>query len=75
MRSWVPSGRERKKIICLPRFVLGGAAATDDSPYVLMPKNPKLMLDSEYILFAIGLLSHDEPSVALRIIKKYLHIL
>ena len=58
-----------------PRFVLGGAAATDDSPYVLMPKNPKLMLDSEYILFAIGLLSHDEPSVALRIIKKFLRVL
>ena len=55
-----------------PRFVLGGAAATPEAPYILTPKTPKFMLDSEYILFAIGLLSRDEPSAALRIIKKHL---
>ena len=55
-----------------PRFVLGGAAAEAGAPYILTPKNPKYMLDSEYILFAAGLLSSDDPSAALRITKKYL---
>jgi hypothetical protein len=30
------------------------------------------MLDSRYILFAVGLLAQSEPEAALRIAKKYL---
>ncbi|MDR3209873.1 MAG: glutamate mutase L [Oscillospiraceae bacterium] len=55
-----------------PRFVLGGAAATTDAPEILAPRVPKYLLDAEYILFAVGLLSRAEPDKALRIVKKYL---
>jgi uncharacterized protein (TIGR01319 family) len=55
-----------------PKYVLSGAAASADAPYVLAPKSPKMLLDSKYILFAIGLLSLSEPDIALRVAKKYL---
>jgi uncharacterized protein (TIGR01319 family) len=55
-----------------PRFVLGGARASELSPDALAPREPRLMLDYKYILFAVGLLSSDEPAKALRLAKKYL---
>jgi len=36
----------------------------------LRPENPKYMLDKDYILSAMGLLSLEEPEIALRIMKK-----
>jgi hypothetical protein len=39
---------------------------------VLKPKNPKLLLDEQYILYAVGLLSQVEPEKALLLAKKYL---
>jgi uncharacterized protein (TIGR01319 family) len=54
------------------RFVLEGAAASSDAPEILAPRAPKYLLDAEYILFAVGLLSRTEPDKALRIVKKYL---
>ncbi len=53
-----------------PLYVLRGAAGSDD-PSVLKPKAPRFLLDSRYILFAVGLLSLSEPEKALRIFKKY----
>ncbi len=38
----------------------------------LIPQKPQLMLDSSYILSAMGLLSNAYPVQALRIMKKYL---
>jgi uncharacterized protein (TIGR01319 family) len=58
-----------------PQFVLGGAAASPDEPGALAPKAPRFMLDTRYILFAIGLLSLSEPEAALRMAKKYLKTL
>jgi uncharacterized protein (TIGR01319 family) len=55
-----------------PRYVLEGAQASEDVPNILKPKAPKFLLDSEYILFAIGLLSQSEPEKAFRIVQKYL---
>lgn len=55
-----------------PRFVLEGAALRDEASLVLKPRSPSFLLDREYILFAIGLLSRSEPDKALRIIKKYI---
>jgi uncharacterized protein (TIGR01319 family) len=52
------------------RFVLSGAA--DGEPDTLTPRDPGYVIDEKYILFAIGLLSRDEPEKALRIAKKYL---
>jgi len=58
-----------------PGYVLQGALASPEHPQILKPKAPKLMMDSRYILFAIGLLSRTQPEAALRIAKKYLVIL
>ena len=55
-----------------PRFVLEGALANAAENGVLKPKEPKLFIDSKYILYAIGLLSEDDPAAAFRIIMKYL---
>jgi uncharacterized protein (TIGR01319 family) len=38
----------------------------------LVPQSPKLLLDREYILFAVGLLSQSEPDAAMGIVRKYL---
>ena len=51
-------------------YVLRGAAGSED-PSVLKPREPRFLLDSRYILFAVGLLSLSEPEKALRIFKKY----
>jgi uncharacterized protein (TIGR01319 family) len=53
-----------------PRYVIGGAAVRD--PGILAPRDPRFLLDSKYILFAVGLLAGSEPDKALRIVKKYL---
>ena len=58
-----------------PRFVLEGAAIGEDetkgsASLILKPKLPSYILDKNYILFAIGLLSFTEPEKALRIFKK-----
>ena len=57
-----------------PRYVLEGALAEKDKPYILKPSAPELLLDEKYIMFAIGLLSLSEPAKALRIAKKYLTV-
>jgi uncharacterized protein (TIGR01319 family) len=54
-----------------PRYVIEGAAASD-APGILAPRAPRFLLDSAYILFAVGLLAQSEPEKALRIIKKHL---
>ena len=61
--------------VCFSRFpleVLKAASFENDRPDILKPKNPDYFLDEKYILFAIGLLSADEPEKAVRIAKKYL---
>jgi len=39
---------------------------------VLRPKSPNLFIDSNYLLYAVGLLSQSEPDVAVRIFQKYM---
>ncbi len=41
------------------------------NPQELRPAHPKLLVDQEYIMAAMGLLSHKEPMLALKIMKKY----
>jgi len=81
---WLQRGKDLTGISCIlgaggpiafsadPRFVLEGAALGSEASLVLKPRAPSFLLDSEYILFAIGLLARSEPVKALRIIKKYL---
>jgi uncharacterized protein (TIGR01319 family) len=58
-----------------PRFALEGAAASGEAPDVLAPRAPEYMLDSEYILFAAGLMARSEPAKARRIAGRHLKAL
>lgn len=44
----------------------------EDDPFSLKPKNPKFLLDKDYILSAMGLLATENPCMAVRIMKKHL---
>ena len=55
-----------------PRDILEHAVFRHDRPYSLKPRNPKIMIDAQYLLYAVGLLSVVEPNVALHLAQKYL---
>lgn len=56
-----------------PDFILKGALyKNQDQPELLTPMNPVLMVDSEYILAAAGLLSEVAPEVSIKFMKNYL---
>lgn len=55
-----------------PGDILAGALFKPEQPTVLRPQRPKMMLDKEYILAAVGLLAEVRPTAALRLVKKYL---
>jgi uncharacterized protein (TIGR01319 family) len=79
---WVQRGKDLSKLALVlgaggplsfsgdPRYVLEGAVARE--PNILAPREPRFLLDSRYILFAVGLLAQSEPAKALRIVKKYI---
>jgi uncharacterized protein (TIGR01319 family) len=54
-----------------PRAVLAGALFEPGLPNVLKPKAPEMLLDEQYVLFALGLLAQSEPVKALRLMRKY----
>jgi uncharacterized protein (TIGR01319 family) len=56
----------------MPEAVLASAVFSPEAPWSLRPRAPKAWVDSEYILYAIGLLSQEHSEAALRIAKKYL---
>lgn len=55
-----------------PVQILKGVLFDENNPTRLAPQEPELWIDQEYILSAIGLLAEKEPTIALRIAKKYL---
>jgi uncharacterized protein (TIGR01319 family) len=55
-----------------PETILQAALFDAQKPWSLKPKAPKAYIDSNYMLYAIGLLSQDFPAQALRIAKKHL---
>jgi len=55
-----------------PRKILEGVLFREDNPFILKPKKPGFYLDTEYILYAVGLLAQSEPGKALTLAKKYL---
>jgi uncharacterized protein (TIGR01319 family) len=55
-----------------PERVLRSALFNPETPWSLKPRNPKAFIDSEYMLYGIGLLAEDFPAQALRIARKYL---
>jgi uncharacterized protein (TIGR01319 family) len=55
-----------------PISLLKHATFMESKPMELRPKNPLFLLDSKYILSAMGLLSIDYPEIALKIMKKHI---
>ncbi|MFP4177799.1 MAG: methylaspartate mutase accessory protein GlmL [Acholeplasmataceae bacterium] len=53
-----------------PIKVLSSAARDQSKHMELRPKHPEYLLDQDYILSAMGLLSLEHPDIALRIMKK-----
>jgi uncharacterized protein (TIGR01319 family) len=55
-----------------PRAVLAMALADPAAPLSLRPKQPRLLLDHEYVLYACGLLGTVEPQIALELAVAHL---
>lgn len=55
-----------------PQDILNKGLFDSNNPLVLNPINPQIMIDKNYILSAMGLLSYELPTVAVRIMKKYI---
>ncbi|MFA6627333.1 MAG: glutamate mutase L, partial [Bacilli bacterium] len=53
-----------------PTDILNKVCLSSDKPLELRPKKPQMLLDKKYILSAMGLLSIDEPIVALQLMKE-----
>jgi len=55
-----------------PAAVLRNALASPDEPLSLRPRQPKFLLDREYLLYACGLLGAVEPQAALELALAHL---
>ena len=55
-----------------PKFILSKVKGNDKSRLELRPEDPNYLVDKDYILAAMGLLSDIDPLLALRILKKHL---
>ena len=51
-------------------YIFSPNAAAHSRYQVLRPKNPRVFVDSSYLLYAVGLLSQTYPDVALRVFKR-----
>jgi uncharacterized protein (TIGR01319 family) len=50
-------------------YILSPATGSHRHYEVLKPKSPRIFVDSSYLLYAVGLLSQNEPDVAMRMFK------
>lgn len=55
-----------------PKNVLSEALFNSNESLILRPKRPKLYIDKDYVLWAMGLLADSAPNASLSIIKKSL---
>ncbi|MCK8827269.1 methylaspartate mutase accessory protein GlmL [Natroniella acetigena] len=55
-----------------PTEILKEGLFSEEEPQILAPLEPKLMLDQDYILSAVGLLAEIKPDQALQLAKIYL---
>ena len=53
-------------------YILAPREVDDDRVQTLKPRNPSLLLDASYVLYAVGLLSESRPDVALQLFKRYI---
>ncbi len=58
-----------------PLEILSKVVVDSKKPLELRPRNPEFMLDRDYILSAMGLLSIEHPEIAIRIMKKRIGII
>ena len=82
--SFQQEGKDLTKLSCVigtggilvynPHYkeIMQACTFREDDPFSLKPKNPKFLLDKEYILSAMGLLATEDPDMAIRIMKKHL---
>ena len=54
-----------------PKEILETARFNEKEPNILKPKSPQFFLDTEYIMYAGGLLSTVDPEKAFLFLKKY----
>ena len=47
------------------------ASRTVDTGEALRPRDPRIVLDTHYVLYAVGLLSRTHPDIALRIFMRH----
>ena len=78
------TGKDLTKIECVigtggvlvnskdPRKILSKVVGNKKTYLELRPENPKYLLDKDYILASMGLLSEIDPLIALKIMKKHL---
>lgn len=55
-----------------PRYVLEGACYNASAPLSLRPRAPRLLVDSRYVFYAMGLLASVAPGAAVRLMKQSL---
>lgn len=55
-----------------PVDILKATTFNPDEPDSLKPKNPEFMIDKEYVLSSIGLLTMVDRNMAVRMLKKYI---
>jgi uncharacterized protein (TIGR01319 family) len=53
-------------------YILSQPEVGDDRVQALRPRNPNLYFDSSYLIYAVGLLSHEYPEVAVKLFKRYM---
>jgi uncharacterized protein (TIGR01319 family) len=53
-------------------YILKQGVVDDERVQALRPRNPLMLLDSSYLLYAVGLLSQGYPDVALKLFKNQL---
>lgn len=82
--AWVHSGKDLRDTRTLigtggvfihnsfASYILSQRDAADDRVQVLRPRNPRLFLDSSYLLYAVGLLSRAHPRAALKLFRDHL---
>ena len=54
-----------------PAGILRAALGTDD-PFVLVPSSPELLIDSDYVLYATGLLAQSHPDAGVELARRSL---
>ncbi|HEU4341894.1 MAG TPA: methylaspartate mutase accessory protein GlmL [Candidatus Binatia bacterium] len=53
-------------------YILSRRAERDERSEVLRPKKPKALLDSSYLLYAVGLLAQGHPDISLKVFEAHM---